>query len=105
MGTCAVRLFDQLQADAGFVGRARARRQHDALGLQGQRLIGGQGVIALHPDLRAQFSQEMEEIVGEAVIIIDQEKHAGRKMLSFGRNPGPPGRGGYIAPRYSAPNI
>ena len=45
-------------------------------GLQRQGLIGGQGVVALHPDVRTQFAQEVEQVVGEAVIIIDQEKHA-----------------------------
>ena len=68
-------LFDHLQADAGLVGGAGAGRQHDAFRLHRQRLGGRDLVIADHVHLRAQLAQIMEEVVGEAVIVIDQKKH------------------------------
>ena len=71
----AVRLCDQLQADARLVGGAGPGRQHDAFGLQRQRLARGQRVIALDPHLRAQLAQIVEQVVGEAVIVIDQKDH------------------------------
>ena len=42
--------------------------------------------VRQHPDVCAQFAQKVEEVVGEAVIIIDQKKHFGRNVLNFRRN-------------------
>ena len=67
--------LDQLEADAGPVGIARAGRQHDGLRRLGQHLIDGDLVVAVDARRRAQFAEEMDEVVGEAVVIIDQRQH------------------------------
>ena len=68
---------DQVHADAGLVRRAGAGREHDAGGLQRQRLVDRDLVVAMHDAARAEIAQEVDEVVGEAVVVIDQEKHGG----------------------------
>jgi len=77
----AIRLFDHLQADARLVGGAGAGRQDDAFGLHRQRLRRRNLVIADDFYLRPQLAQIMEEVVGETVIVIDQEQHATKPLI------------------------
>src|SRR4029077_14785867 len=69
---------DQLKADAGPIRVARARRQHDGLRRLGQHLIHGDLVVAVDTRRRAQFPKEMNEVVGKAVVIVDQRQHRRR---------------------------
>ena len=71
----AIGLANQIETDPGLVGVAGPRRQHDGLRAHGQRVAHADAVIALDTHLRAQFPQIVEQVVGEAVIIIDQQKH------------------------------
>ena len=71
---------DQVEADAGFGRRAGAGRQHDRLGLHGQRVRDRQLVVA--PDLaieravlRADIAQEVVEVEGKAVVVVDEKNH------------------------------
>src|SRR6185312_9676569 len=66
----------QFEADAGAVGIARPRRDDDALRLHRQRLVDAQGVVTPHSHFRPQLSQKMPEVVGEAVVVIDEQEHA-----------------------------
>src|SRR5665809_165951 len=66
---------DQLKADAGPVWIARARRQHDRLRSLGQDLIHTDLVVTVDARGSAQFPKEMNEVVGEAVVIIDKRQH------------------------------
>ena len=49
--------------------------EHDRLGPLGQHLVDGHLVVAVDAGRRAQFAEEMDEIVGEAVVVIDQREH------------------------------
>src|SRR5258705_2880356 len=69
-------LFYQVEADAGLVRGAGAGRQHDRLGLRGEHRVGGRLVVAPDSDLRPQSAQIMDEVEGEAVIVVDQDDHA-----------------------------
>src|SRR6266404_1554021 len=71
----ARRCLDQIQADPGPVGVARARRENDALGPHRQHIGGRQLVVATNLDAGAELAQEVVEVVGEAVVVIDQDKH------------------------------
>ena len=74
-------------ADAGGGARpdrARCRRGRDRRGPgeitmpsrpQRQRLLGAQRIVAPHLDLGAQLAQVVEQVVGEAVVVIEQEQH------------------------------
>ena len=75
------RAGNQLEADAGPVGIARPGRQHDRLRRLGQDLIHGDLVVAIDARRSAQFAEEMDEVVGEAVVVIDKRQH--RVVLRF----------------------
>src|SRR5262245_13006660 len=66
---------DEVEANSGFVWRAWAGRQHDGFGLQRHHVCDGNFVVAVHDDVRAEPSQIVEEVEGEAVIIVDQDDH------------------------------
>ena len=72
---------DELEADAGPVGIARAGRQHDRLRPLGQHLVDGHLVVAVDARRGAQFAEEMDEIIGKAVVVIDQRQHEGGVTL------------------------
>ena len=67
--------LDQLQADAGLVGRAGAGREHDALGLHLHDIGNGDLVVAEHLAGGTELAQEVDEVIGEAVVVIDQDEH------------------------------
>ena len=75
---------DEIHADAGLVRRAGAGREHDAGGLQRHGLVDRDLVVAMHDALRAEIAQKVDEVVGEAVVIIDQENHGGILVDSGG---------------------
>ena len=83
-GRC--RLVDELEADAGVVGGARTRRQHDGVGIGGHDLGARNLVVAVHDDVGAQPAEIMDEVEGEAVVIVDEDDH------SFHPGSGPAGR-------------
>ncbi len=77
MGTVGAALLDQVEADAGLVRRAGAGRQHDCLGLGGQHLIDADLVVAMHGDVGSKPAQIVDEVEGEAVVVVDQHDHHG----------------------------
>src|SRR5262245_8949025 len=73
--------LDQLEANPGAVGIAWSGREHDRLGGFCQDLIHGDLVVAIDARGGAQFAEEMDEVVGEAVVVIDQREHGGSVTL------------------------
>ena len=67
--------LDQIEADAGLVGRAWTGRQHDGVGVAREHVIDADLIIAMDIDLRPQAAQVMDEVEGEAVIVVDQQDH------------------------------
>ena len=67
--------FGQRQADTSLRWVARARRQHDHLGLEGHGLLNVQCIIAVNHNVRPQFAEVVHKIVGKAVVVIDQKEH------------------------------
>ncbi|OHC45653.1 MAG: hypothetical protein A2092_18790 [Rhodobacteraceae bacterium GWE1_64_9] len=65
----------QRQTDAGLCRIAGAGRQHDHFRAQGHGLLHIQRIIAQNADIGPKFAQIMDEIVGETVIIVDQQQH------------------------------
>ena len=74
-GKLARRRLDQIEADAGAIGIAGAGRQDDALRLHGHHIGGRKLIVAANLEARAQLAQPVVEVIGEAVIVIDQNKH------------------------------
>jgi hypothetical protein len=69
------RRLDEVHADTGLVGRAGAWREHDGAGFERQRLLDADLVVAVNGAARAEIAQEVDEVVGEAVVVIDEEEH------------------------------
>ena len=66
---------DQRNGDSGFLRRARAGREHDPFRTHGLHLGGRDLVIAPHFDLRPQFAQILHQVVGERIVIVENENH------------------------------
>src|SRR5262245_1608484 len=67
--------LDKLEANPGAVGIARSGRKYDRLGGFRQDLVHADLVVAIDARRGAQFAKEMDEGVGEAVVVIDQREH------------------------------
>ncbi|MCY1176850.1 hypothetical protein D9M73_171370 [compost metagenome] len=65
----------QIERDAGLGRGFGAGRDQEPLRIAGQRLGGGQRVVAHHLYLRAQLHQVVDQVPGEAVVIVDDEDH------------------------------
>ena len=78
----------QGKTDAGLRRIAGAGGQHDSLGLQRHRGLHIQGIIAAHDNIRPQFAQIMHEVVGKAVVVIDEKQHTLPRDGCFGVIPG-----------------
>src|SRR6478672_5106685 len=64
---------DQLRADPGVLGSARSGRDADAIRLQRARFFRSDLVIAFHQDLGAELAEILDEVVGERIVVIDDE--------------------------------
>src|SRR5438876_12131574 len=67
--------LDQRHQDTGFPRRARAGREHGRRGLEGEHLLYGQRVVAVHHRLRAELAEQLDEVVGERVVVVEDEEH------------------------------
>ena len=63
----------QIKADAGFIGRAGARRYEITCVTCQQSFIGSDGIVTHDFDLSPQFHQVMDQVEGKAVVIVDYE--------------------------------
>src|SRR6266516_3455244 len=88
-------LVDEIEADARLIGSARAGREHDRVRIGREHVGARELIVAMHHDLRAQSAEIMDEVEGEAVVIVDQYDHFGlaRPGLSC-RGSGGQGGGG-----------
>src|SRR5262245_36215678 len=67
--------LDQRHRDAGFTRRARPRGDHDLSRLPGGDLLERQRVVAMNVHVRTELAQILDEVVGEAVVVVDQQEH------------------------------
>jgi len=65
---------NKIEADAGLVWRARPRRQHNRFRTHCKGFGDSQFVVSLDDYLCSQLSEIVEQVVGEAVVIIDQKQ-------------------------------
>ena len=72
---------DQLDCNSGILRRPGAGRQHQPLGCTGQNLVRRCRVIAHDLDLGTKVRQEVPQVPGKAVVVVDQDEHcAGRPL-------------------------
>ncbi len=74
-GRAASHPADQFDADARILRRARAGRDDDALRAQRFHLGHAHLVVAAHIHLRPQFTEILDEVVGEGIVVIEDEDH------------------------------
>ena len=66
---------NQVDADAGFVRGAGSGGDHDVVGLQRVDFVNRDLVVAADLDLRTQFAQILHKVVGERVVVVEDEDH------------------------------
>jgi hypothetical protein len=95
----ARKMADQFDADAGFLRGAGSGRKHDAFGVHRLDLSDGYFVVATNLYLGAQFSEVLDEVVSERIVVIEDEDHefivapeARFPMCGDGAPPRPAGR-------------
>mmetsp|Transcript_20777 Transcript_20777/g.79652 ORF Transcript_20777/g.79652 Transcript_20777/m.79652 type:complete len:235 (-) Transcript_20777:5988-6692(-) len=66
---------DGIHAHAGLVGRAGAGREHDVVGVQRGHLGHGDLVIAHDLHVGAQFTEVLDDVEREAVVVVNHEQH------------------------------
>src|SRR5467141_621004 len=70
----------QRHQDAGFPRRAGAGREDDGGGFEREHLLHGERVVAVHHRLRPELAEQLDEVVGEGIVVVEDEQH-GRKLL------------------------
>ena len=62
----------QMPASVGVQGPGESTI---ASGCKPDHVVGAHGVVAVHSDIRSQPAQVMDQVEGEAVVIVDQDDH------------------------------
>jgi hypothetical protein len=68
--------LDRGQRDAGLGGRTRAGGDDQIIGLQRGDFVERDRVVAENLDLLTELAKVLDEVVGEAVVIVDHQQHA-----------------------------
>jgi hypothetical protein len=67
---------DEVEADAGLVRRAGARRQHDGLGPAVHHRRRRQRIVTPHLAGGAEVAEELHEVERKAVVVVDEDDHS-----------------------------
>jgi hypothetical protein len=67
---------DEINADAGILGRARARRDYDAVRLHFFHVSNRDLIVATNLDGRAEFSEILNQVVGKGIVVVENEDHS-----------------------------
>ena len=70
---------DDFVRQARFTRRARAGRNQDAFRFELFDLIERDLIVAMHLHIHAHFAEVLDEVVGERIVIIDDQQHARSK--------------------------
>ncbi len=65
---------DHLHRHAGIVGRAWSRGDAQVRRREVQRLRGAECIVAMYDDFRAQHQEGLHQVVGEGVVVVDQQQ-------------------------------
>ena len=72
-GNLAGKLLDRRQRHAGLRRCARPRGNHQIIRLQAGDLGQRDGVVAEDLDLLPEFAEILDQVVGEAVVVVDHQ--------------------------------
>ena len=76
--------FDRLKADTCFVGIARSGRDDQAVKSLEFEIINTYRVIAHHFLLRTQLAKVLDDVVGEGIVVIDDEEAHPEQIKLYG---------------------
>ena len=76
------KVTDHVTADSSLFRRAGARRDADALWCHCLDLGESDLVVSLHEGIGSQLAEILDEVVGERIVIIDDEDHDRKVVLS-----------------------
>ena len=66
----------QRHRDARLVGRAGTGGNDDGGGAKRDEVVHGGGIVPVHHRFGAQLAGVLDEVVGETVVVIEDEKHS-----------------------------
>jgi len=69
------KVFYQRDEDTGFLRGAGSGRKQDVVGVQRDDFFGGDFVVAFDDNLGTEFTHVLDEVVGEGVVIVENEDH------------------------------
>ena len=69
------RPFQKSNADSGLVRCTGTRRKENPIGSHGQNIFDSYLVIALHLDVSSPLAQVLDQVVGEGIVVVDDENH------------------------------
>jgi hypothetical protein len=67
--------LDEFDGDAGFFGCAGAGGDDDAFGFAADDVVHGDFIVAVDFDVAAEFAEILGEVVGEGVVVVEEEDH------------------------------
>ncbi len=73
----------EAQRHTGLVGRAGPGRDADVLRRQTLDLVERDLVVAMHPHLLAQLAEVLDQVVGEAIVVVDHQQHICANSLIY----------------------
>src|SRR5688572_13566671 len=76
---------NDVHRDAGVLRAARSGRDEDLLRRHGLDLTDRDLVVASDAELRAQLAQVLDQVVGERVVVVDDENHSPACAISRAR--------------------
>lgn len=73
--------FDKIKADSGVIRIAGAGGDDQSCGIQTKDFIDGDAIVAVDLHFGPQISEILDEVVGEAVVIVDEDDHSPDFMI------------------------
>ena len=67
---------DDVSRDTAVARRSWPRRDDDATGAKSHRFVGGHRIVAAYLDLGAESGEQLDQVVGERIVVVDDEDHA-----------------------------
>ncbi len=78
-------MSNEFDADAGLVRRARSGRDDNPFGMHRFDVADRDLIVAANLNLRAQFADVLDQVVGERIVVVEYENHkSGRRALDLG---------------------
>src|SRR5208337_3943759 len=74
-GDLPCEVADQIDADAGILRSAGARRKYDTLRLQGLDIGDRELVVTANLNLGAEFPEILNQVIGKGIVVVENKDH------------------------------